>query len=69
MTADTVSTLGNTLVRGRGFIDTDDEKGEPVVLIDETAAERFLPNEDPTRQTDHASRNSVPLSPGDASLA
>ncbi len=39
--------LGMPLVRGRVLTDDDNEKGEPVVLIDETAAERFWPNEDP----------------------
>ena len=39
--------LGMPLVRGRVFTDDDDEKGERVVVIDETAAERFWPNEDP----------------------
>jgi len=35
------------LIRGRFFTDADDEKGEHVVLIDQTAAERYWPHEDP----------------------
>ncbi len=48
VTTDLFRTLGTPLVRGRGFIDTDDDKGEKVVMIDETAAEKFFANEDPT---------------------
>jgi putative ABC transport system permease protein len=48
VTTDLFRTLGTPLVRGRGFIDTDDDKGEKVAMIDETAAEKFFANEDPT---------------------
>jgi putative ABC transport system permease protein len=40
-------TLGTTLLRGRFFADSDNETGAPVVLVDQTAAERFWPNQDP----------------------
>ena len=40
-------TLGTPLLQGRIFTDADDPKGEQVVMIDETAAARFWPNEDP----------------------
>ena len=46
-TANTFQALGIPLVRGRMLADNDDPKGEPVVVIDETAAERFWPNSDP----------------------
>src|ERR1700733_5042392 len=39
--------LGTPLIRGRFFTDSDDTSGQLVVLIDQTAAERFWPNEDP----------------------
>ncbi len=38
------------LLRGRLFSDVDEIDSEPVVLIDETAAERYWPNEDPLGQ-------------------
>lgn len=38
--------LGTRLIGGRFFTDDDNEKGESVVLIDETAAEKFWPNGD-----------------------
>jgi putative ABC transport system permease protein len=47
LTPDFSRTLGTTLVRGRSFTDSDNETGAPVVLIDQTAAERFWPNQDP----------------------
>ena len=46
-TANMFRVLGIPLVRGRELTDSDDQKGEPVVLIDETSAERFWPNADP----------------------
>jgi putative ABC transport system permease protein len=39
--------LETPLIRGRLFTESDDDKGEPVVLIDQTAAERYWPHEDP----------------------
>jgi predicted permease len=39
--------LATPLITGRFFTEADNEKGEPVVLIDQTAAERFWPHEDP----------------------
>jgi predicted permease len=39
--------LATPLIAGRFFTDADNEKGEPVVLIDQTAVERFWPHEDP----------------------
>ena len=46
-TPDLFHVLGTPLIRGRFFTDADNEKGEPVALIDQTAAERFWPHEDP----------------------
>jgi putative ABC transport system permease protein len=46
-TANLFQALSVPLIRGRELSDGDDQKGEPVVLIDETAAERFWPNSDP----------------------
>ncbi|HET7205937.1 MAG TPA: ABC transporter permease [Terriglobales bacterium] len=47
LTPDFSRALGTTLVRGRSFTDADSETGNPVALIDQTAAERYWPNEDP----------------------
>jgi putative ABC transport system permease protein len=46
-TPDLFHTLQTPLIRGRFFTESDDDKGEPVVLIDQTAAERYWPHEDP----------------------
>ena len=39
--------LSTPLVRGRFFADSDSDQAQRVVLVDETAAQRFWPNEDP----------------------
>jgi predicted permease len=46
-TPDLFHVLQTPLVRGRFFTEADDDKGEQVVLIDQTAAERYWPHEDP----------------------
>jgi len=46
ITPDLFQVLEVPLLRGRSFSDADDPKGEPVVLLDQTAAEKFWPNED-----------------------
>ncbi|HJQ22311.1 MAG TPA: ABC transporter permease [Blastocatellia bacterium] len=40
-------TLGISLVRGRDFSETDDQKAPPVVIINEVMAKRFWPDQDP----------------------
>jgi len=47
LTPDFSRALGTTLLRGRFFTDSDNETGAPVALIDQAAAERFWPNQDP----------------------
>jgi len=42
-----VETLGVSLLRGRTFTDTDDEKAQLVGMINAMTAKRFFPNEDP----------------------
>ena len=42
--------LKTPLLQGRFFTDSDNEKGEQVVLIDQIAAERFWPHADPVGQ-------------------
>jgi len=46
-TPDLFHVLQTPLIRGRFFTEADDDKGEPVVLIDQTAVERYWPHEDP----------------------
>jgi predicted permease len=40
-------TMGIPLRGGRDFLPSDDEKGRPVVIIDQALADRFWPGEDP----------------------
>src|SRR4029077_5716682 len=47
LTPDFSRALGTTLVRGRSFTDADNESGDPVALIDQTAAESYWVNQDP----------------------
>ena len=53
VTPDYFSVLGTPLVAGRFFNDGDNETGEKVALIDETAAQRYWPNEDPVGKSFH----------------
>ena len=47
VTPDYFRTMGIPLVRGRTFTDRDTEAATPVLLINEAAAKRFFPGEDP----------------------
>ena len=42
-----LETLGIPLMRGRGFVDSDQPNTPPVVIINETMAKRFWPDQDP----------------------
>ncbi len=44
------STVGIPIKQGRGFETTDDDRALPVVVISETSARRFWPNENPIGQ-------------------
>jgi predicted permease len=46
-TPESFRTLGVTLLRGRQFTDADNEIGDRVAVVDQTAAERYWPNADP----------------------
>ena len=39
--------MGVPILRGRGFLETDNQNAPPVVVINETFAERFWPGQDP----------------------
>lgn len=41
------ATMGIPVVRGRDFAESDDAKSQPVVMINEDAAKKYFPNEDP----------------------
>jgi len=41
------STIGTDIVEGREFTDQDDAKATPVVIVNQTAANRYWPGEDP----------------------
>ncbi|HEY0511018.1 MAG TPA: ABC transporter permease [Thermoanaerobaculia bacterium] len=40
-------TLGIPLVKGRDFVDGDDERAEPVVIVDQSSARHFWPHQEP----------------------
>src|SRR5262249_49739590 len=40
-------TIGQPIVRGRGFTDADDDRTAPVAVVNETFVRRFFPGEDP----------------------
>jgi putative ABC transport system permease protein len=46
LTPDFSRTIGMPPLRDRSFTDADNETGNPVVLVDQTAAERYWPNQD-----------------------
>jgi putative ABC transport system permease protein len=46
VTPDYFKTMGMQFVRGRSFTKDEDERGLPVVVVDENLARRFWPNED-----------------------
>jgi predicted permease len=50
LTPDFPATVGLTLVRGRFFTESDNDTGTPVAVVDQTAADRFWPNQDPIGQ-------------------
>jgi putative ABC transport system permease protein len=47
VTSEFLQTMGIALIRGRFFDEHDNAEAPPVVIISETAAERFWPGEDP----------------------
>ena len=51
ITPDYFEALGITLVRGRAFDDRDTENRPPVVIVNQTFADRFLPGLDPLTHT------------------
>ena len=47
VTASYFSSMNIPVVRGRGFLESDGPGGQPVAVINQTAASRFWPNRDP----------------------
>jgi predicted permease len=51
---DYLAVMGIPLVRGRGFLPSDDAAGAPVVVVSQAAADRFWPGQDPVGRVIHA---------------
>jgi predicted permease len=47
MTPDYFATLGEPILRGRGFTEADNETAVPVAIVNEAFVRRFFPHEDP----------------------
>jgi predicted permease len=50
VTGDYFDVIGSRIVSGRALSDVDTQTSEPVVLVNETLAHRFFPNQDPVGQ-------------------
>jgi putative ABC transport system permease protein len=61
ITPDWLRAMGGRLLRGRAFTDADTLQAPGVVLINETLARRFFPNEDPIGQHLKMGQEQVPL--------
>ena len=48
---DFLETTGTRLLRGRGFSSADDQDGTPVVIVNQTMAEKYWPEQNPIGQT------------------
>lgn len=61
VTPDYFRSMGIPLLRGRSFNDHDDVSGQPVAIINQTAAERFFPGSDPVGKWIANARDMKPL--------
>ena len=61
ITPDWVRALGGRVLRGRDFTEADKLEAPGVVMINETLARRYFPNEDPIGQRIRMGRNQPPL--------
>lgn len=56
-----LTAMGISLKRGRFFTEQDDERSQPVAVIDEAFARKYFPNEDPTGKRIHLAGDQGPL--------
>lgn len=57
--ADFFRTMGIPVVRGRGFLDSDDKNAPKVVVVSQSLADRLWPGADPIGQTLHTPHDST----------
>jgi putative ABC transport system permease protein len=60
-TADYFSTMGIRIVRGRAFTDADTSTSAPVMIVNESFANRFFPGEDPIGKRARWNTDNLPL--------